>query len=128
MRPSPEFAVSLAFRDGCYVPVVHTWERNTTSEAAFRLGASSTRLVAETKAMELALRMQVPYCDTPKAVSDALARYVVRMSAGHTAATNLKTDLLARRCVAAVAERYGLREDTVRSIRDILSTVRSMAR
>jgi hypothetical protein len=80
------------------------------------------------KAAELALRLQVPLCDSPRAVSDALARYVVKMSAGHAAANNLKTDLLSKRCVSAVAERYGLREDTVRSIRDILSNVRSTVR
>jgi hypothetical protein len=128
MKPSPEYAVSLGFRDGCYVPVVHSWERNTTLETTFRLGANSVRLVAQKKAAELALRLQVPLCDSPRAVSDALARYVVKMSAGHAAANNLKTDLLSKRCVSAVAERYGLREDTVRSIRDILSNVRSTVR
>ena len=128
MRPSPEYAVSLAFRDGYYVPVVHTWERNTTSENAYRPASSSARMIAHTKALELSSRLQVPFCDSPKAVSEALARYVVKVSAGHAAANNLKTDLLARRCVAAVAERYGIREDTVRSIRDILATVRSTAR
>jgi hypothetical protein len=128
MKPSPEYAVSLDFRDGYYVPVVHTWERNTTSEKAFRLGASAARMIAHSKATELANRLQVPFCISREGVSEALARYVVRMSAGHLAATNLKTELLARGCVAAVAERYGMREDTVRSIRDILATVRSTAR
>jgi hypothetical protein len=128
MKPTPEYAVSVAFRDGYYVPVVHTWERNTTVESSFRLGASSALLVAHSKAMDLASRLQVPFCDSPAAVSDALARYVVKMSAGHPAATNLKTELLSRGCVATLAERYGLREDTIRSIRDILSSVRSTAR
>lgn len=125
MKPSPEYAVSLAFRDGCYVPLVHVWERNTTSETAHRLGANSARLIAHSKALELANRLQVPFCESTSAVSDALARYIVKMSAGHITATRLKTDLLARSSIAAVAERYGVAETTVRSIRDILATVRS---
>ena len=128
MKPSPEYAVSLAIRDGYYVPVVHTWERNTTSDTAFRPGASSARMIAHSKAIEVASRLRVPYCDSPGAVREALARYVIKMSAGHSAANNLKTELLSTRCVPAVAERYGICVDTVRSIRDILSTVRSTVR
>src|SRR5215217_583693 len=91
MKPSPEYAVSLAFRDGYYVPVVHIWERNTTSDSDFRAGASSARIIAHSKAVQLANRLQVPYCDSHGAVRQALARYVVKMSAGHSAANNLKT-------------------------------------
>lgn len=125
MKPNPEYAVSLAFRDGYYVPVVHVWERNTTSETPYRLGANSTRMKAESKATDLANRLQVPFCDSAAAVSDALARYIVKMSAGHIPATRLKSDLLTRTSIAAVSERYGVREETVRSVRDILATVRS---
>jgi hypothetical protein len=128
MKPTSEYAVSLAFRDGYYTPVIHTWERNATFENAFRLGASSVRLIAQSKATELANRLHVPFCSSSAAVSDSLARYIVKRSAGHVAADNLKTDLLARRCVGAVAERYGINEDTVRSIRDILATVRDTVR
>ncbi|HYP09026.1 MAG TPA: hypothetical protein VER03_22555 [Bryobacteraceae bacterium] len=126
MKPNPEYAVSLACRDGYYVPVVHSWERNTTSESQFRLGAHPVRMKAESKAIELARRLQVPFCQSPAAISDALARYVVKMSAGHLPATRLKEDLLARKSVTVVAERYGVREETVRSIRDILATVRNV--
>jgi hypothetical protein len=128
MTPTPEYAVSVAFRDGYYFPVVHLWERNATTEKPFRLGASSARMIAQAKAMELANRLQVPFCQTSTAISDSLARYIVKRSAGHAAANNLKTELLSRVCVAKVAARYGLQEETVRSIRDMLATVRDAVR
>jgi NAD-dependent oxidoreductase involved in siderophore biosynthesis len=120
-KPSPEYAVSLTFRDGHYVPVVHVWERHVSIDHVHRSGASGARIIAQGKAVALARRLGVPFCETEEDVSKALARYVIRSSAGHVSATNVKRDVLARHGITAVAERYGLRDQTVRSIRDLLS-------
>ena len=121
MHPSPEYAVSLALRDGSYVPVIHTWERRTDIENVHRQGANGARIIARTKAVELAGRLSVPFCETQDQVSKALARYVIRSSGSHVVANNVKRDVLARHGINAVAERYGLKDHTVRAIRELLA-------
>jgi hypothetical protein len=121
MTSTPEYAVSLAMRDGSYIPVIHMWERRTDTEVLFRQGASGARIIARAKAIELAGRLGVRFCENAHDVSEALARYVVRSSGSHVAATNVKRDVLARHAINAVAERYGLRDHTVRAIRDLLA-------
>jgi hypothetical protein len=82
--------------------------------------ASRVQVTGRSNAMTLSHRLAVPFCEGEAQLRDALARFIVKSSAGHVPANRLKAELLAPHSIASLVERYGLPADTLRTVRDLL--------